>query len=295
VALTRASERLVLVAARNKRGRSPWLEALSSWGYDASEPPADGETLAGGLVRHRLVRPAPIERRRPPEIERAEPARAIAAYGSAVERLEEEAARRALSRASPEFEEEQPGEEAEPHRLREADSRERPEARAVGAAVHRALERWDPSKGSLFLEELGAIARPIAQALGADPVEVEREAERVLRRFLDSPQGAKLREVEILARELPVVLAEPEGKTWTGRCDLLYRDRDGRHVVADYKTDETDDDEGLSKRYGNQLAVYARAVERALGLPAPPRAELWLLRSGRIVEVPLRPERDSRP
>ena len=36
-----------------------------------------------------------------------------------------------------------------------------------------------------------------------------------------------------------------------------------------------------------QVEVYRRAVQRALRLEAPPRAELWFLWPGRIVELPL--------
>ena len=39
------------------------------------------------------------------------------------------------------------------------------------------------------------------------------------------------------------------------------------------------------ERYREQLRVYAEAARRALGLPAPPRTELWFLRSGRIVKL----------
>ena len=59
-------------------------------------------------------------------------------------------------------------------------------------------------------------------------------------------------------------------------------------MVADYKTDEVADAADLAARaaaYGAQGAVYARAVREALGLPRPPRFELWFLAAGRVIEV----------
>ena len=55
----------------------------------------------------------------------------------------------------------------------------------------------------------------------------------------------------------------------------------------DFKTDRETDEPELQRRYGPQLAVYARAVQRACGELWPPRAELWLLRAGRCIEVAL--------
>jgi ATP-dependent exoDNAse (exonuclease V) beta subunit len=55
--------------------------------------------------------------------------------------------------------------------------------------------------------------------------------------------------------------------------------------VADYKTDA--DDTRAAELYAQQLAVYARAVRRALDLEDLPRAELWMIRTGRVIPVPL--------
>jgi len=74
----------------------------------------------------------------------------------------------------------------------------------------------------------------------------------------------------------------------TGAVDLLYRDpRDGRIVVADYKTDEVRTDEEIAARaavYALQGAVYLRAVQEALDLEEAPRFEMWFLRVGRVVD-----------
>jgi len=107
------------------------------------------------------------------------------------------------------------------------------------------------------------------------------EAETVLRLFAGSPLAARWARLEIRGREVPMLLGE-DGARWHGTIDLLYRDRDGSLVVADYKTDTSDD--GAIARHGEQLRVYVRAVRRAMPTERV-RAELWMLRSGRILAV----------
>jgi ATP-dependent helicase/nuclease subunit A len=115
----------------------------------------------------------------------------------------------------------------------------------------------------------------------ADAGDARDEAESVLRSFDASPLAVRLAASQILGREVPLLLAE-EGKRWRGAIDLLYRDRDGVIVVVDYKTDASD--EGAVARHGEQLGVYVRAVRRAMpGVRV--RAELWMLRTGRVLEV----------
>jgi len=72
-----------------------------------------------------------------------------------------------------------------------------------------------------------------------------------------------------------------------GSIDLLHRDPEsGELVVVDYKTDRPGP-AGLAPErraeYARQGAVYQRALQRALGLPRPPRFELWLLAADAIV------------
>ena len=75
----------------------------------------------------------------------------------------------------------------------------------------------------------------------------------------------------------------------SGTIDLVYRDPlGGQLVVADYKTDEVVGDEQIQARtaaYADQLAIYVRALQEALGLDEPPRSELWFLAAGRVVPV----------
>ncbi len=132
-------------------------------------------------------------------------------------------------------------------------------ARAVGAIVHAKL----------------------AGTKTADTGEARDEAESILAAFESSPLAARLATLEVLGREVPMLLGEDQAR-WRGAIDLLYRDRQGAVVVADYKTDASDD--GAIARHGEQLGVYVRAVRRAMPGERV-RAELWMLRSGRVLEL----------
>ena len=94
------------------------------------------------------------------------------------------------------------------------------------------------------------------------------EAAAVLRLFEAIAAGRAPREARVLGREVPLLLGE-DGLFWHGTIDLLYREHDDTIVVADYKTDASDD--GAIARHGGQLGVYARAVRRALPRRTCPR------------------------
>ena len=173
-------------------------------------------------------------------------------------------------------------------------------AAAVGTAVHQVLETLDLT-GDLA-GGLSAAVAEIDERLDPALSSAERRAARerageLLEALAGGPLLERLREIapHVVARELPVLLP-PEARRdegpvgfLAGAVDLLYRDpQSGAYVVADYKTDRLDDDAALEERaehYAAQGAGYVRAVQGALGLPEPPRFELWFLDAGRIREV----------
>jgi ATP-dependent helicase/nuclease subunit A len=285
VALTRARDRLILFAAASKK-RAPWVEALAPWGYSAASPPGDGERIHGGLVLHLAAMPAAAPRLPEAGLE-GEPA-AVAAWLDATRALRE--------RARPPLRKPSADDDGRAARIEADDSLaraafpDRDIARAAGTAVHAALERWDPRSGAPLDAPLPDLCRRAADERGADPAEVEREARGVLDAFLASPLVARLRSLDVLGREVPILLREDDGTTVSGVLDLLYRDADGTLVVADYKTDRDLGPREAKERYGQQLTSYAGAVHRAMGLSAAPRAEIWLLRRGEV--LPLGSERE---
>lgn len=193
-----------------------------------------------------------------------------------------------------------PDEEPE---LREA----RELAQAAGTAVHRALEELDLSPGSDPAAELAGLRGRIAGLLPPRTPASRREpaatlAGEALDRLLAGPLVVRLAALRgrVLARELPVLLP-PGGEEGTGAVgfvsgavDLVYRDpATDEPVVADFKTDRVETPDALTARadaYALQARAYARALQEALGLPTLPRAELWFLWPGEVVEVPPDPD-----
>jgi len=177
--------------------------------------------------------------------------------------------------------------------------RERPDparriALAAGTAVHAALELADLAADADSLAAHGEreIARVFAQPEGSEEQRAaQQRAREIWQAVCAGPLLPRLRALapRILARELPVLLAPdelppsndaPVGFV-SGAIDLLYEDDRGL-VVVDYKTDEVAGRslEELAARYAQQGAAYTAAVQRALGLTARPRFELWFLQAG---------------
>ena len=172
----------------------------------------------------------------------------------------------------------------------------------VGTAVHQAMEFFDVAADldAAFAEQREQLRNYVADA-GSESL--RESALREAQKIWDGLKGAalleKLRDVEITGRELPLLLAPREGiagepaGACIGTIDLLYRDpADGAYVIADHKSDNVTDEAGMEERvnkYRAQGEVYVEAIAKGLcreGDP-PPRFELWFLRTGEIVQVPM--------
>jgi ATP-dependent helicase/nuclease subunit A len=152
---------------------------------------------------------------------------------------------------------------------------------AAGIAVHRLLESWDRQDDAMLEERLPLAVAAVSTEENVDAAQVEKEAREIVGAFRASPLLDQLRNLKVMGRELPILVAREDRTTVRGSIDLLYQEPDGQVVVADYKTDREDDNALLRDRYRDQLRLYAMAVEKALRLPSPPRTELWLLRHGK--------------
>jgi len=174
-------------------------------------------------------------------------------------------------------------------------------AQAAGTAVHRVLEEID--LGTDLASELARLRPELLGALSELAGEAREEAltraEQLLALALGNGILTRLASLKdhVVARELAVLLPPgaadknedaPVGFV-SGAIDLVYRDPDtGAIVVADYKTDDVEDEAEIQARietYRPQGAVYTQALRDALGLQAAPRFELWFLRAGRIEVV----------
>lgn len=168
-------------------------------------------------------------------------------------------------------------------------------ARAVGTAVHRALELLD-----LEAEPVGALRTQIeglADAVrGFVPQSRLLEVVRTARELLEEADRRGIlyelfdRREQILGREVPVLLPDVEsGGAIVGTLDLLYRDPNtGQLVVADFKTDVLQSQEQFEQRREHYLAqgqVYQDAVARMFPDEEAPAFELWFLSANRIVRA----------
>jgi ATP-dependent helicase/nuclease subunit A len=277
VALTRARERLVVVAGADSE-RASWLRALEPWGYRAAALPRGDGPLADGSVALRSIPPVRARSEDDLLVPAGSPG-AVEAYDRAWEQLRS-ATRPPLRQPSGTREEDEARAEVgglagPPREL----------ARLVGSVVHQALEGWDLREDAALVHQGRELARAGAGRCGLDVAAVEGEVAQILGRFVDSGPATELRRVEVLGREVAILYRDPDGTIWDGSLDLLYRDGSGRLVVADYKAEHDEDEATLRLRHGEQLRVYAEAVREAQQLDALPRQELWLLRSGRIVRL----------
>jgi ATP-dependent helicase/nuclease subunit A len=274
------------------------------WVFPALERAEPAEPGTAGALEVAAARPSLPER----DAVAADAARLRELRSAAQERgarpvsapASEEAHRRLDALAEARYEEGAGGSEAE--ELGTVDERE--VALAVGSVVHRVLEELDLAAGAPEPAVGLARQRERLEELIAPHLREGEAAERARQRcetLLDRlERGALLARLaalrgQVVARELPVLLPPdptaadgPVGFV-SGALDLLYRDPDtGTLVVADYKTDRAEGDAEvaeLARAYAPQARLYARAVQEALDLPEPPRAELWFLWPGRVEVV----------
>ena len=268
VACTRAKRRLVLVNSNDRR-QAPWRDALASLGYSIAEGFPDGGLLPGGLVEHRLIQGVSL---------RPDASRAVidAKWKEAALAFERAAAVVASTRPP----------------LRSPAAAAEPGPTGAGAGppggggVQWAVERWDlKPPGSLGDLARAALAALLAEAESdAAPPDLRSRAEaetgRIVDEILRSPLPARLSSLSILGREVPLLFRDGQGVTWSGVCDLVYRDEDGGIVVADYKTERLEEEpRSAAERYRAQMLVYVEALRRAL--PAETvRGEIIFVRPG---------------
>jgi len=268
VACTRARERLIFVDSHRARAAPP--SALVGF-LDTFPATLD---VPHPLPARLAARPAP-EDSGADALERARAAVAHAAANTRPPFLSPSGVREeadARDEAS-----ERPGERA-PAPVN--DSPALRNARALGSLVHDALERWDfRDTDSLWRLAHEATVRA-ARRESLDPHALDREGDELFDALLESELPAHLASVQVIGRELPLLFHEADGSAWSGTLDLLYRDGDGRLVVADYKTDRAPD-EAARARYHAQLATYARGVAHVFPNEPAPLLELIWLRSGK--------------
>jgi ATP-dependent helicase/nuclease subunit A len=311
VACTRARERLILINSHMGNKAAPWRDALGFVGYtptdDGDGVPAEGSLSPG--IRHLRIE---ARSGRPPRTRAGEestlwtPAArqflevSEAAQATAVPPIRWPTGAGDLRQAITWQVVESPVRMWD-DRPEGSGGRPRPEgeknvARLAGTSVHAALERWDFAEAGglreLAIEEARRAARDeLRRAFQGDATggqltrDVATQAEEIVNAFLSTDLPSRLAGTEMLGREVPLLFRNEEGVTWTGAIDLVYRDRAGRIVAADYKTDRVRGDAAaFAERYRPQMVVYVEALRRALP-QADVRGELLFLREGKVVPI----------
>ncbi len=285
VACTRAQERLVFVHAPRMgvNAEDSQLRFLADWGYTKDGLPSDGQLPRSTEVQGRTLN-QPATATLPPAPQRATGTEDPVARAERAAEMATAAARAPFASpsglrkdAEARAEESDAGDTVAPQFANHTPGAR--SARAIGTVLHDALERWDFRDPAALFALVGSAARHIAaeQSLVADPL--ERDARLLAEVVIASDLPAHLARVEIVGRELPILFRDPDGTAWSGTIDLLYRDTDGRLVVADYKTDRAPD-AAARAHYHAQLSTYARGVARIFPSEPDPVLELVWLRSG---------------
>lgn len=148
-----------------------------------------------------------------------------------------------------------------------ADRSELVDPRRLGTLVHAVIERLDPQAESheqAISDWCNALA---PQQLRRGVMDGALRAKKLVHRFLMTPEWAAMRSARRLDREAEFLLRWPGARAvLRGYLDCLYQDADGWHVV-DYKTNAVDAAAvpRAAGPYALQMAVYAHAVEAAVG------------------------------
>lgn len=169
--------------------------------------------------------------------------------------------------------------------------------RRLGTLVHDLLERLDP-EASDPRAEIGAWADALAfRRFRRGVLDGAMQAKRLAGRFLEMPEWAAMRQARLLQREVEFLHRwshTQSDATLRGYLDCLYQDRDGQWHVVDYKTNSVTAAAvpKTAELYDLQMAVYAHAVEAAVGV-RPASLTLAFLAPGVSHLIPWNDERHA--
>ena len=173
-----------------------------------------------------------------------------------------------------------------------------------GTAYHRAMQCLELAplrglSGRALVDEIRNQLDALAHCGRIRPEQRAAVRPSALGQFFAGETGMRLLAADEVKREWPfnVLLRASEALTETeaagmpdgemlvqGSIDCCFMENGG-WVLLDYKTDRSDDAAALTRRYRNQLRLYALALERITQIPVR-EIRLCLLRSGEALEVP---------
>jgi len=154
--------------------------------------------------------------------------------------------------------------------------------RDFGTLIHAVLERLVFTRDN---EVLSLCQHQASLHIESNEQEAASKAAELVERFLRSDRAVELANAKEICREVEFVLPWPpgqqpfEGRYIEGVIDCLYQDASGDWHLVDYKSNQVDA-AGVSKtseHYAMQMAVYAIACEKSLGV-RPVESVLHFLR-----------------
>ena len=156
--------------------------------------------------------------------------------------------------------------------------------RERGLLYHRALElAVSPDAEDIRSAVEGALR---SAALGPGPARerLGRDVADRISRFWASDLGRRVACAKAAHREMPILLRLGETEIH-GIVDLVLENPDGQWELADYKSHLPPDETGKpsAEAYRLQLGLYAMAVSRWAGRPAP-RCSVYVIDSGTSIE-----------
>lgn len=146
-----------------------------------------------------------------------------------------------------------------------------------GTAVHKVMERADFAKCKI---ELSSELERLYENMYLSEAEYEAVDIQVLKQFFDSELCDRIIRSKLVKREMRFLTEFPakdlssglsplcgeEMIVVQGAIDLLFEE-DGKIVIVDFKTDRTKDESELLAAYSEQLKIYAKACSKLLKLP----------------------------
>ncbi len=129
----------------------------------------------------------------------------------------------------------------------------------LGSVCHRALELWTASR----VPDLSSACVQAAQQLGVP--QQAAVADKLLKPFIASDLFKEISRGKLLACEMPFSVPLQTGEIQSGVIDALLQRADGSLWVVDYKTDQVTPGEEaalVDKKYRLQLNAYAHAAKQ---------------------------------
>lgn len=145
-----------------------------------------------------------------------------------------------------------------------------------GTIMHFVLQKLDLKK-EYTMQELEELLNELVAKQLLSEQEVQTVSRVKLQHFLESDMVKEIRQAQEIYQEKPFYLYLPAKEIYGGEVeekvvvqgiiDLYYRNKEGKLVLVDYKTDyvENRDKTVLIQKYQKQIESYKRAIEQATG------------------------------